>query len=96
MARTAAEVTAPKEIARIAAAYKPGEFGYEQVEKKFGLKATVVSQQSEVTGTGIWITNYEKIEHFESLIGSQYGAAAPGFTHRRTLLVGTRFAPPPG
>ena len=26
--------------------------------KKFGLKATVVAEQSEVTGPGIWITNY--------------------------------------
>lgn len=32
---------------------------------KFGIKSTVVSQQSEVTGPCIYITNYEKLEHFE-------------------------------
>lgn len=32
---------------------------------KFGLIATVVSDQSQVTGPGIWITNYEKLEHFD-------------------------------
>lgn len=32
---------------------------------KFGIKAKVVSTQSEVTGKGIWITNYEKLEHFD-------------------------------
>lgn len=32
---------------------------------KFGIVATVVNAQSEVTGPGIWITNYEKLEHFE-------------------------------
>jgi hypothetical protein len=36
--RTAAEVTSPSEVKKIAAAYQPGEFGYEQVEKKFGLR----------------------------------------------------------
>lgn len=33
--------------------------------KKFGIKATVVNDQAAVTGLGIWITNYEKLEHFE-------------------------------
>ncbi len=33
--------------------------------EKFGLKAKVVSEQAEVTGPGIWITNYEKLEHFD-------------------------------
>lgn len=32
---------------------------------KFGIAASVVSEQSAVTGKGIWITNYEKLEHFE-------------------------------
>lgn len=32
---------------------------------KFGIKANVVAQQSDVTGAGIWITNYEKLDHFE-------------------------------
>jgi len=33
--------------------------------RKFGIAAKVVSEQSAVTGKGIWITNYEKLEHFE-------------------------------
>lgn len=32
---------------------------------KFGIKAHVVSDQSQVTGAGIWITNYEKLEHLD-------------------------------
>ena len=32
---------------------------------KFGIKARVVADQSQVTGAGIWITNYDKLEHFE-------------------------------
>lgn len=33
---------------------------------KFGIEATVVADQSQVKpGVGIWITNYEKLEHFE-------------------------------
>ena len=33
---------------------------------KFDIKATVVENQSQVIGgPGIWITNYEKLEHFE-------------------------------
>lgn len=34
--------------------------------EKFGIKAKVVSDQSQVTGAGIWITNYEKLEHFDT------------------------------
>lgn len=37
--RTAAEVTSVAEVRKIAAAYQPGAFGYEQIEKKFGLRA---------------------------------------------------------
>lgn len=33
--------------------------------KKFGIPATVVSDQAGVTGPGIWITNYDKLEHFD-------------------------------
>lgn len=33
--------------------------------EKFGIKAQVCSDQSQVTGPGIWITNYEKLEHFD-------------------------------
>lgn len=32
---------------------------------RFGITARVASHQSEVTGKGIWITNYEKLEHFD-------------------------------
>jgi DNA modification methylase len=32
---------------------------------KFGIAAKVAHSQSDVTGPGIWITNYEKLEHFE-------------------------------
>lgn len=32
---------------------------------KFGIEAKIIESQSEVTGAGIWITNYEKLEHFE-------------------------------
>lgn len=32
---------------------------------KFGLMAVVVSDQSQVVGPGIYITNYEKLEHFD-------------------------------
>lgn len=32
--------------------------------KKFGIKSTVVESQSEVAEPGIYITNYEKLEHF--------------------------------
>jgi DNA modification methylase len=33
---------------------------------KFGLKAKVAADQSGVKGPGIWITNYEKLEHFDA------------------------------
>lgn len=33
--------------------------------RKFGIEAHVASDQSQVTGSGIWITNYEKLEHFD-------------------------------
>lgn len=36
-----------------------------QEAKKFGIDAHVVNQQSEVSGPGIWITNYEKLDHFD-------------------------------
>jgi len=32
---------------------------------KFGIKAKVVSSQSEVGKSGVYITNYEKLEHFD-------------------------------
>lgn len=32
---------------------------------KFGINACVVSDQSQVTGPGIWITNYEKLDAFD-------------------------------
>ena len=32
--------------------------------KKFGISATVVNSQSDVSDSGIFITNYEKLEHF--------------------------------
>lgn len=33
---------------------------------KFGLSASVAESQSDVTSLGIWITNYEKLEHFDA------------------------------
>jgi hypothetical protein len=33
--------------------------------KRFGIPAQVVQTQREVKGPGVWITNYEKLEHFE-------------------------------
>jgi DNA modification methylase len=33
--------------------------------KKFGISATVVYSQSDVSDSGIFITNYEKLEHFD-------------------------------
>ena len=32
---------------------------------KFGIQASVVSDHSEICGPGIYITNYEKLDHFE-------------------------------
>ena len=32
---------------------------------KFGITAKVAASQADVTSAGIWITNYEKLEHFE-------------------------------
>ena len=32
---------------------------------KFGIKAAVVQSQEGVKGKGIWITNYEKLDHFD-------------------------------
>ena len=32
--------------------------------RRFGMTAHVVSSQSEVTGAGLWITNYYKLDHF--------------------------------
>jgi hypothetical protein len=34
--------------------------------EKFGLSATVVSEQAQCTGSGIYITNYEKLDHFNT------------------------------
>ena len=33
--------------------------------QKFGIEAKIVKSQSEVTGPGIYVTNYQKIEHFD-------------------------------
>ena len=33
--------------------------------ERFGVKAQVVSSQSDISGPGIWITNYEKLEKFD-------------------------------
>lgn len=33
--------------------------------EKFGIRATVVESQAECVATGIYITNYEKLEHFD-------------------------------
>lgn len=32
---------------------------------KFGIKATVATSQADIKGAGVFITNYEKLEHFE-------------------------------
>lgn len=32
---------------------------------KFGMTAAVAESQKDVTGPGIWITNYDKLEHFD-------------------------------
>lgn len=34
---------------------------------KFGYQAKVVSDESEITGPGIFITNYDKLDHFDSI-----------------------------
>lgn len=34
---------------------------------KFGYQAKVVSDESEITGLGIFITNYDKLDHFDSI-----------------------------
>lgn len=34
--------------------------------EKFGIKASVAESQQDVIGPGIWITNYEKLEHFDT------------------------------
>lgn len=33
--------------------------------KKFGIQATQISSGDQITESGIWITNYEKLEHFD-------------------------------
>jgi len=33
--------------------------------RKFGIEASVAQTQADVTGPGVWITNYEKLEHFD-------------------------------
>jgi DNA modification methylase len=33
--------------------------------EKFGISAKVAHHQSDVTGPGVWITNYEKLDHFD-------------------------------
>ena len=33
--------------------------------ERFGIEASVVTRQAEVTGPGIWITNYQKLQHFD-------------------------------
>lgn len=37
---------------------------------KFGITASVVTDKSQVTGAGIFITNYEKLEHFDTSVFS--------------------------
>lgn len=34
--------------------------------EKFGIVAKVAESQADVSGAGIWITNYEKLEHFQT------------------------------
>jgi DNA modification methylase len=34
--------------------------------EKFGIVAKVANHQNDVTGPGVWITNYEKLEHFDT------------------------------
>jgi hypothetical protein len=42
----------------------------EREAKKFGLVATVVANDSDITDPGIYITNYEKLDHFDPQIFS--------------------------
>lgn len=37
-----------------------------QEARKFGIEANVAQTQADVTGPGVWITNYEKLDHFDS------------------------------
>ena len=34
--------------------------------RKFGIEANVAQTQADVTGPGVWITNYEKLDHFNT------------------------------
>lgn len=34
--------------------------------RKFGIEANVAQTQADVTGPGVWITNYEKLDHFDT------------------------------
>jgi DNA modification methylase len=38
----------------------------QQEAEKFGIKAHVVSEQAQIKGAGIYITNYDKLEHFDT------------------------------
>jgi len=42
----------------------------EREAKRFGLHATVVASDAEITEPGIYITNYEKLDHFDTHIFS--------------------------
>jgi superfamily II DNA or RNA helicase len=74
----------------------------QQTEKealKFGIEAKCISSDDEISASGIWITNYEKIEHFDC---SQFAGIVldessilKSFTGKTRRLLTERFSKTP-
>lgn len=67
--------------------------------KKFGIKASVASSQDDVTGAGIWIANYEKLEHFDpsafSGVVLDESSILKAFTGKTRIMLTDAFASTP-
>jgi DNA modification methylase len=67
--------------------------------RKFGLDCKVVASQDEITGPGIYVTNYEKLEHFADIdlagVFLDESSILKNFTGKTRRMLTDRFAATP-
>lgn len=66
---------------------------------KFGIVANVASSRDDIAGAGVWITNYEKLEHFDPAAFSgvvlDESSILKAFTGKTRLMLTDAFAQTP-
>jgi len=66
---------------------------------KFGIVAKVASSREDIAGSGVWITNYEKLEHFDPAAFSgvvlDESSILKAFTGKTRLMLTEAFAQTP-